>query len=269
MNRMDPRIAARRRAVQESHARRNLGRLFVLLGVAVVAAGTVWAFRSPMLSLADVTVEGAVNADVNTPLAQLGIVEGVPLMDVDVEAAATAIQSDPWVISALVARDWPNALVVTVSERRPIGWVRTPDTWQQVAVDGGVVATSEVPEPGWPVLVAVNRAAADYSGDPQVRGMLEFMAALRPDLADTAVIREVEGGFDAIIGGFDVRLGTGDRPSEKAAAVAVMIDRGLEEGSVITVMAPDQPAVLAPGAADVDSQSEAGGEGSDADPQGD
>lgn len=267
MTRMDPRIAARRRAVQESHARRNLGRLFVLLGIAAVAAAVVWAFRSPLLSVQDIAVDGATNADVDGLLEQTGVVVGTPLMDLDLDGAATAIESDPWVVSATVGRDWPNGVVVSVLEREPIGWVRTPDTWQHVAIDGGVVATSEVPEPGWPVLVAFQRAATDYAGDPQIRGMLEFMAALRPDLAETAVIQEVEGGFDAVIGGFDVRLGTGDRPTEKAAAVAAMIDRGLEAGSVITVMAPDQPAVLAPGAGEGVTDPEGDEQSSDSDPQ--
>ncbi|MGF1664651.1 MAG: cell division protein FtsQ/DivIB [Acidimicrobiia bacterium] len=248
MTRMDPRMAARRKAVQESHARRNLTRLFVLLGVVAVLAAVVWAFRSPMLALATFEVSGATRVDVPAVLNEAGVVEGMPLMDVDVDLARTQLEAEPWVESATVGRRWPNAIEIGVVERVPVGWVLTADGWAWVAADGVVVDSANEPQVGVPALVAPDRTSDSLAGDGAVIGMLEFMDALRPDLAGTAVIREVGSGFEAVIGGYQVRLGTGEQGRAKAAAVAAVIDRAPAAGSIITVMAPGQPAVLPPGA---------------------
>jgi hypothetical protein len=247
MTRMDPRMAARRKAVQESHARRNLTRLFVLLGVVAVLAAVVWAFRSPMLAVSTFDVSGATRIDVAAVLGDVGVVEGMPLMDVDVELARTRLEAEPWVESALVGRRWPNALEVGVVERVPVGWVLTADGWAWVAADGVVVESATEPQAGVPALVAPDRTSASLAGDGAVIGMLEFMEALRPDLAETAVIRAVGSGFEGVIGGYQVRLGMGEQGRAKAAAVAAVIDRAPEAGSIITVIAPGQPAVLPPG----------------------
>lgn len=58
-----------------------------------------------------------------------------------------------------------------------------------------------------------------------------------------------EGGLVATVDGFEVRLGGPFEMDSKAAVSAALIDSGLEEGSVLTVVAPASPAVLPPGAA--------------------
>lgn len=247
MTRMDPRMAARRKAVQESHARRSLTRLFILLGVAAALAAAVWAFRSPMLALSTFDVSGATRVDVPALLGEVGVVDGMPLMDVDVELARDRLEVDPWIGSATVGRRWPNALEIGVVERVPVGWVLAADGWAWVAADGVVVDSATEPQLGVPSLVAPDRTSNALAGDGAIIGILEFMDALRPDLAETAVIRAVGSGFEAVIGGYQVRLGTGEQGRAKAAAVAVVIDRAPEVGSIITVMAPGQPAILPPG----------------------
>jgi cell division septal protein FtsQ len=256
VTRMDPRMAARRKAVQESHARRSLTRLFVLLGVVAVLAAVLWAFRSPMLALSTFDVSGATRIDVPVVLGEAGVVEGMPLMDVDVELARARLEADAWVESATVGRRWPNALQIGVVERVPVGWVLTADGWAWVAADGVVVDSASEPQLGVPSLVAPDRTAGSLAGDGAVIGILEFMEALRPDLAETAVIREVGSGFEGVIGGYQVRLGNGDQGRAKAAAVAAVIDRAPEAGSIITVMAPGQPAVLPPGAAESEGETD-------------
>ena len=246
MTRMDPRMAARRKAVQESHARRRLTRLFILLGVAAALAAAVWAFRSPMLALSTFDVSGATRVDVPALLGEVGVVDGMPLMDVDVELARDRLEVDPWIGSATVGRRWPNALEIGVVERVPVGWVLAADGGAWVAADGVVVDSATEPQLGVPSLVAPDRTSNALAGDGAIIGILEFMDALRPDLAETAVIRAVGSGFEAVIGGYQVRLGTGEQGRAKAAAVAVVIDRAPEIGSIITVMAPGQPAVLPP-----------------------
>ncbi|MGH8911870.1 MAG: hypothetical protein ACRDVD_05105, partial [Acidimicrobiia bacterium] len=54
--------------------------------------------------------------------------------------------------------------------------------------------------------------------------------------------------LEATVDGFTVRLGRPFEMEEKATVTLAVIDDGLEEGSIITVVAPASPAVLVPGA---------------------
>jgi len=243
VTRMDPRMAARRKAVQETQARRSLRRLTRLLFVAALLAAVVWLFRSPFLSVHDVEVAGGREVDVAGTLAASGIEAGVPMMDVDTEAAETALGEDPWVASVSVARRWPQTVVVEIEERRPVAWVLDAGGWWATAADGVRLEPATSPEPGWPVVVV---PALEGEPTPELVGVLEFVASLPPELSESAEVRHVGDMFSARVSGFEVRLGSGENGREKALAVAALIATEPAPGSVLTVMAPGQPAVLPP-----------------------
>jgi len=257
MTRMDPRMADRRRAVQETHARRSLRRLMrVLILSALVAAG-LWAFRSPLLAVQIIEVRGAEQVDAVQVLRRNGVVEGIPMMDVDLEGAAAALLDDPWVASAAVAREWPQSITVEISERTPVAWVAAQDGWAHVAIDGVMLSRADVPDQNAPVLVLPDVAASLLPEDREAVGVLEFLTNLPPELAAGARIGAGESGFEGIVGGYEVRIGSGNDGRLKALALAAVIETAPDEGSIITVIAPGQPAVMAPGAApdgDVEGQ---------------
>jgi hypothetical protein len=80
-----------------------------------------------------------------------------------------------------------------------------------------------------------------------VLGALEFIDTLPVALGSTAVVDERSGELWALIGGFEVRLGRPVQMADKALSLATLLQEPLVEGSVINMIAPTNPAVVAPG----------------------
>lgn len=245
---MDPRLEHRRRRVAEDRARSNLGRLVRLLLVLAVAAGLVWVAQSPFLSVAEIRVTGARQVDVGSALDSHDIVEGRPMLLLDIDGAETELLADPWVADAEVARDWPTKVVVNVTERIPAATVEFAQGWWLVAADGTVLAEAGGPDPALGVAHFPTLQPGEAGEDLAVSGAVAFLDALPSDRRRGATLRVTDDGLEATLDGFVVRLGRPFDMEEKADVSLALIDEGLEEGSIITVVAPASPAVLAPGA---------------------
>lgn len=236
----------------EGRARRVIVRLVVAAVLAGTAAGVLWLLRSPFFSIESIVVRGARRSDPVELLSRAGITVGTPLIYVDVEEAESAVLKDPWVETVVVDRSWPNTLVVTVEERRPVAWVQTADGWRHVAVDGVVLGTGE-PQEGDARLLFPDVPASELSADPRIRGALEFVATLS---SEPFTIR---WGGDELVGegsGISVRLGRPVEMEAKARVLAELLKRGIEPGSEVVLLAPTRPAVRPPGSADPEGSSE-------------
>lgn len=256
MTRMDPRIAARRREVQESRARRSLRRIVRLLVVGAAGAGLWWLITSPLFSVADVSVSGATETPVAELVAGAGAGPGTPLIRVDTAAVEAALLDHRWVLDAEVTRTWPNGLTVSIDERVPVVQIQTTDEVLTVAVDGVVLRTAEAMDRGaLPVIDGRALQVGDPAADPDMRSAVEFLAALGPELGLGATGYFGPEGLVARVAGFDVRVGGPGEEEEKAEALRVILATRPEEGSVITVVSADRPAVLPPGT-DVESEAD-------------
>jgi cell division protein FtsQ len=117
---MDPRIGARRTAVTRERGRR---RLRLVLGAVVAGAlvvGGVAVLHSPVFAARHVTVRGAHHVPARLIVRTAGLSGSPPLVDVDSATEARRLESIPWVARAVVARRWPDSVVVTVVERVPV-----------------------------------------------------------------------------------------------------------------------------------------------------
>ena len=122
--------------------------------------------------------------------------------------------------------------------------VETDEGWGRYAVDGVRLSTS--PDPGtdhpWLQIGPVD-ATADASS-PALAGALEFAAALAEDLRPGARIRIEPGGeLWAEVGGYQVRLGRPVEMREKALSLAALIREQPPPGSILTLIAPTNPAI--------------------------
>lgn len=245
---MDRRLAERRRRVAEDRARSNLSRLLRLLLLLGVVAGAVWFAQSPYLSVATIDVTGGEEVDVDAVLVDHGVVEGRPMLVLDVEGAESALLADPWVEEAGVARDWPNGVVVEVVERRPEASVELSDGWWLVA--SGAVLLEEIPEadPGLPTIDFAALGSNEAGDDLELEGAVEFLSSLPDEYRSGSHVSGGPEGLEATVAGFPVRLGRPFDMEEKAVVTAAVIAGGVEDGSTITVVAPASPAVLPPDA---------------------
>ncbi|HEX2154363.1 MAG TPA: FtsQ-type POTRA domain-containing protein [Acidimicrobiia bacterium] len=243
---MDRRLAERRRRVAEDRARSNLGRLVRLLTFLVVVAAVVWFLQSPFVSVGEITVQGANRVDVTAVLGDHGVVEGRPLLVLDVAGAEESLLSDPWVAQASVARDWPTRVVVQIEERVPAVAARLKGGWWLVAGDATLLEPVESPPSNLPRANLPDLNAKDSADGLELAGAVEFLGGLPAHHQPGAEVRLGAEGLEATVSGFRVRIGRPFDTAEKAVVAAAMIDSGLEEGGVITVVAPASPAVLPP-----------------------
>lgn len=242
---MDRRLAERRRRVAEDRARSNLGRLVRLLMVVAVIGGLVWFAQSPFLSVDEIVVEGSDRVDVAGVLSRSDIVPGRPMLLVDVSGAAERLRADPWVASAEVARDWPTRIVVELEERMPFAALRLAEGWWVVADDATLL--EEIEGPGdLPVAEFPSSVRSGVDENLEVEGAVTFLAALPSDLQPTSRVVATGEGLEATVAGFTVRLGRPFDMEQKAAVTAAILEQGVDEGSIITVVAPASPAVLPP-----------------------
>ncbi len=255
---MDPRLAARRRRVAEDRARSNLGRLVRFLVLLAAVAGVVWFLQSPFLSVQRLVVRGAHRVDVERILSEHGVVEGRAMVTLRLDPARQALAADPWVASAEVAREWPTTVRVEIIEREAAASVRLSDGWWLVAADATVLERVDQSDPSLPSARFPGVTESDAADDLEVAGAVEYLAALPVNHRGGAVVRVGEGGLVATVDGFEVRLGGPFEMDSKAAVTAALLDSGLDEGSVLTVVAPASPAVLPPGASDTTVPQEGG-----------
>lgn len=244
---MDPRLLDRRQKVAEDRARSNLGRLLRVLVVLGLAAGGVWTLQSPFLSVARIVVTGASEVDVESVLREHEIEEGRPMVLLAVDTAQAALQDDVWVADAEVARDWPNGVVVTITERVPAATVGFSDGWFLVAADGVVLESVAGSEIGFPRALFPT-VRSDAAGEAmEVAAAVRYVESLPADLASRATVGVGTEGLEATVAAFTVRLGRPFSMEEKAVVTGEILALDLEPGSILTVFAPASPAVLPPG----------------------
>ena len=243
---VDRRMAARRRQVAEVQARSSLARLMWVLVLALAAALTVWLFRSPVLAVSSISVNGFEAAEIESILSANGVVIGRPMVTVRPAAVTTALLADPRIKDALVELDWPQGVVIGIEPRRAVAWANLGGHWGQVAVDGVVMATAPEPSDGLPIL-EVPWDGSDPS--PEALGGLEFLSALDVLVAQQTVVITRGDELWAMLPNVTIRLGRPIDMSAKALALEAVLAQGVEIGSVVNLLAPARPAVMTPGAA--------------------
>lgn len=135
---------------------------------------------TPMMPVRGISVDGNVNLGDEDIQAATGIEVGTPIARVDVREAASNVAANPWVESATVSRDWPNAVGVEVVEHVPVAWVDQNGEPHLIDRDGrdfvvappppGAVQLDGVSEEEMPAAVEVAAAITDRAR-PRVRAL--------------------------------------------------------------------------------------------------
>jgi len=83
-----------------------------------------WASGSPLFALRQIHFSGLDHASEAELRERSGLAPGQNLFVIDLAQAARAIESHPWVVSALLERRLPDAVEVTILEHRPAALVQ-------------------------------------------------------------------------------------------------------------------------------------------------
>jgi cell division protein FtsQ len=213
-----------------------------------------WATQSEAFALRGIRFSGLVHAREADLLAHSGLRVGDNLLRIDLSRAARAMETDPWVASARLARRLPGAVLATIVERRAAAVVQL-GTLYVLDEEGRLFKRAE-PEDGLdlPILTGLSRDAwGQRRPELQLRlfGALHLLDTWRASgFAANAVseLRLEEGGGFTVFAHDgtavqEVRLGAGDvsLKLQRLAQVRAALARRGERAARIDLDNPARP----------------------------
>lgn len=234
-------VSAAQHRFAERARRVRRRRWIVVVGcllVAALVAGGAWGLTaSPWLRLQEVAVAGAQPDRESGIRDQLRTLEGIPLIEVDLDAAAAEIDSTLLYSDVEVTRAWPDTLRVRVEERVPAAVAGLGDG-AFALIDREGVAYERVPSPppGMPVASLTHVDDQDSRATAAAIGL-----ALTPATAARVERLTVDerGSATFMISGVSVLWGDASDSDIKAAVLTPLLDSG--RVSRIDVTAPMNP----------------------------
>lgn len=160
--------AVRGHVLVDDKTRRRLRRIVwrrigvVLAGVGVVA-GLVALYFSPALRVQDVQVSGATFTD-PAEVENLSALEGDSMFRLDTESIRRRLALLPMVQDVSVEREWPNTVVINLTERQPWGHWKVGEDIYVIDAEGVVLPGVGMPE-GTPLVVDLSNPVRLLPGD--------------------------------------------------------------------------------------------------------
>lgn len=207
-------------------------------GVLLVVVGlVVWLFYfsgALAVSGADVTGTRTVPPATIRDVAEVPV--GEPLARVDLKAVADRVRTVPAVGDVQVIRDWPDRLVIHVTERMPVVVVTDGNRFELVDANGVSFRSVKTRPAGLPEALVLG-----------TRREITIRAVVTASAALPGTLRAQVGSISAtspdsitlnLVSGVKVVWGSADDSARKAAVLSVLMQR---EAKVYDVSAPDLP----------------------------
>jgi cell division protein FtsQ len=223
------RAAARRDRARRPRTRWRAA-FFALAGLAVVV-GACWALLGDrVLVVRSVTVTGTHVLAPGQVVAAADVPLGTPLLSVDAGAVTSRVEAIGLVASATVTENWPDHLVIAVTERAPAMAIRMAGGGYDLVDPSGVIVRWAKARPaGLPVLVTSLPGSA-LRGNPDVTTTASVLAELQPWLARqvaqvsaAAVTAGPEQVTLSLRDGKTVRWGGADNAAQKNRELSVLL----------------------------------------------
>ncbi len=188
------------------HRRRGafVAKLLGFFAVLVIAVlGVNFALTSPALRVQQVSVVGTQNPLVIGSIQHMGV-QGQNIFLIDTASLAARIEALPQVASATLAKQWPNALTVTVVERTPVLLWQTKYGTYSVDRQAVVIAPASqmLAARGLQTLVDVRSRQVGLSDQP-------IRPGVRLSQADVAFALQVFASLPQVTGTFILRYDVG------------------------------------------------------------
>jgi cell division protein FtsQ len=224
------------------HGRRR--RFLQVAAALLVVAGLGWLLLAgPVLAVRAVQVDGLSTLPAEQVREAAGIAEGTPLLRVDVDAAETRVARLPQVASVEATRGWPDSVVVTVVERKPVAVVGERGQRSLVDAEGVLfdTVTGDAPDGVVPLDVATP-GPEDPATLAGIAALSSLPAAVRKEVASAAAASADDISL-TLTDGTVVRWGDASESGEKSAALVGILeqisDENLEPAGTIDVSTPD------------------------------
>lgn len=243
---LDPRMQARRDAVDGARRARWRRALWIAV-VVTVLAGAAWGVtQSPVMDVDEVRVEGTSRLSAGEVLDTAGIVPGDRLVDLDLDAARARLEQLAWVREATVERSWSSGdVTLRVVERTPAAAIASDGGWLLVDTDRHVLAVTPTAPADLVVVEGVAPAGVAGVLDPSAAGALQVAAALTPGLRSRvgAVRLGADGAVElALRPSGSVRFGPATDVGEKVRSLQTVFGQvDLRCLTIVDVRVPDAP----------------------------
>jgi cell division protein FtsQ len=207
-----------------------------LVWLLVILAVVAWwsLYQSKWFIAQEVTITGNSRLSVEQISAVAAVPIGNSLMSINPEVISEQIQALPEIKIATVERGWPDAILITVTERTPIAVAATVSGYKLIDADGlnaGVVAAP----PGGLLVIAA---------EPDSQAMTNAIQVLTATPAEwkiTGLSAPTQDSVMATLGnGVVITFGSGERASDKVEVAQALMEKGY---TVINVSAPDAPTI--------------------------
>ena len=220
---------------------------FTLAGLAILV-GVTWALLgNRVFVVRSVTVTGAHLLAPAQVVAAAGVPLGTPLMRVDAGAVTRRVEALSLVASATVTEDWPDHLVIAVTERVPVLAVAmAAGGYDQVDADGVIVRWTKARPATLPVLTTSLSGSA-LRGAPAINAAAAVLSELEPALAKqvtrVTVASVTAGGQQVTLGlrgGRTIQWGAVADAAQKNRELAILLPQGARDidvsdpGTVVT-----------------------------------
>ena len=216
---------------------------FFALGGLAIVAGVGWVLLgNRVLVVRSVTVTGTHLLTPAQVTEAADVPQGTPLLRVDAGAVTRRVDSIPQVASATVTKDWPDRLVIAVTERVPVMAVRLAGGGYDLVDQTGVIVRWAHARPAALPLLKTSLPGAALRGSAEVTTTAAVLAELDPSLARqvTAVqaAQAAEGTEQVTLDlrdGKTVQWGSPGDAAQKNRELAILLLGGAHE---IDVSAP-------------------------------
>jgi len=176
---------------------------FVLAAFGIIAA-VAWALLGNRLFIVrSVTVTGTHLVTQGQVIAAADVPLGTPLLRVDAVAVASRVEAIRQVASATVTEDWPDHVVIAVTERVPSLAVRMTGGGYDLLDHTGTIVRFASKRPAGLPLLATTLTGSALRGDPGVAAAAEVLAELDTTLArsvaEVSVAQVLTGDGNSVV----------------------------------------------------------------------
>lgn len=231
--------AARSRRTPPSRGRilaRRWGAIGVVLGVAGLVVVLLF---TPVLGVSQVEVSGLQGLTADQVRTTADVTLGTPMLRLPTEQIAARVRTLPRVASVDVYRDWPNTVVIAVTERTPVGVLKMPDGSHLIDATGDDYATVPTAPAGLPVIQLPSASPHDARTQAVVAVLAALPAALLPQVVNIGAQTPGSVQF-ALANGKSVMWGSADQSARKSAVLAALLS---QPGRIYDVSSPDLPTI--------------------------
>lgn len=233
--------SARKKFLRRQRARRWLvwRRILAVLLVVAVVAGLGWlVFFSSVLAVKGAEVQGVEVLTAAEVEALADVPAGEPLATVDLSAIEARVEQLAAVRSVEASRAWPDQVRIAVTEREAVAVVTWEGQWRGLDATGVLFRSyPEQPEGLTPVTMS---ATTPVEALAEAAAVVEALPAEIRERVDHVEVESIDGIALKLTGGATVMWGSADESENKAAVLAVLLER---KARVYDVTAPGRPTI--------------------------